>query len=485
MGEQYDVIIIGSGIGGLTAGAYLAKSGLRLRIVERAEKVGGYCGTFVRDDYRFDEAVHYINNLGPGGFLRQICEELELNRLVSFIAIDPSDVLLMPGLQISIQRDVDATVENISAVFPEDAKSVQNFFSLIKGFDFAFLYATWSGKTFQELLDRLFHNQRLKTVLGLFATTMGLPPTKLSALSALAYYRGSILDGGYHPVGGAQSFSDALSSRFKSYGGQLTLKNGARRILVASGKVQGVELESGEIVYARTVISNCDATQTFEQLLGEDHVGRTLLKRLRGLKPSLSTLVAYLGVELELKQCVPDCCNLWYFPYSDLQSGSIDIVEDSRLDGYVHIGFSSLHDRTMAPKGCESLVVFSGASYRTQKFWAEHKEQLGNVLVERVCRIIPQLYGKIRVKLFASPVTLYRYTLNREGAYRGWEITPDQAEWGVVPEKNNIEGLYLTGHWVTTPIGNGGVSSVAQLGRSLAKRILRSSRCKRVAAVTN
>ena len=110
----------------------------------------------------------------------------------------------------------------------------------------------------------------------------------------------------------------------------------------------------------------------------------------------------------------------------------------------------------------------------TTEYWQENKERLGDVLVERACHAIPSIRGKIRIKLVASPSTLYRYTLNREGAYRGWEITPNQTHWELVRQKSDIEGFYLTGHWITTPVGNGGVSAVAMSGKQVAQMIVRS-----------
>lgn len=475
MSDRYDAIIIGAGVGGLTAGAYLAKAGLKTLIVERHEKVGGYCGSFNRDGYRFDEAVHYINHMGPGGILNKICHEIGVDKFLDVLTIDPSDRLLMSNICINIYHDWKRTVQELSDIFPKESESIYFFFHMLAKFNFNSLYVKYNKMTFQELLDDLFKDVRLKTALGLFATTMGLSADKLSALGALAYYKGSILDGGYHPVGGAQSFSDALRRCFEQFGGKVVLKKSVSHILIKSGKVNGVELNDGAHFYSNTVISNADATHTYEHLVGEEHVGCEVINQLKLLRPSLSVLAVYLGVETLFKGKVPTCCNLWYFPYRDLRHGSINIVEDNRPNGYIHIGLSSFHDRSLAPEGCESLVLFCGASYMTSEYWQENKQRLGDVLVERACHAIPSIRGKIRIKLVASPFTLNRYTLNREGAYRGWEITPDQTQWELVRQKSLIKGLYLTGHWITTPVGNGGVSAVAMSGKHVAQMIVRSN----------
>ena len=130
MPAYFDVIVIGSGIGGLTAGAYLAKSGFKVLIVERAKKVGGYCGSFTRNGFTFDEAVHYVNNLGPTGFLRAICHELNIEQILEVITIDPSDRLIMPGICITIYHDVTRTIKELSGLFPEESTAIRKFFNL-------------------------------------------------------------------------------------------------------------------------------------------------------------------------------------------------------------------------------------------------------------------------------------------------------------------------------------------------------------------
>lgn len=479
MAIKYDVIIIGSGIGGLTTGTYLAQAGFKTLIIERHEKVGGYCGSFSFNGYRFDEAVHYLNHMRRGGLLRGICDELGVSDILPVTSIDPSDRILMPGLEIRMHRDWRRTADGLSSVFREDKDAIHNFFSLINNFRFSELYVKYKDFSFQDLLDISFKDERLKTVLGLCATTLGLPPHELSALAALAYYKGSILDGGYHPVGGAQAFADAFKSKFQQFGGTLFLKKTVVRIVIKSNRVEGVQLDDGSYFSADTIVSNADATLTFNKLIDAKQLKDERLRKINSLQPSLSMVIVYLGIDTVLIPETPDCCNLWYFPYKNFKEASMDIVLDDRLDGWVHIGLSSLHDRTMAPEGGEALTVFCGASYMTFEYWQENKQRLGNVVFERACRAIPKIRGHIKVNLVASPHTLYRYTLNREGAYRGWNTTPEQSRWGLVKQKDDdIEGLYLVGHWVTTPVGNGGVSTVAKLGRNIAKTILYKKRRK-------
>jgi len=470
---KYDVVVIGSGIGGLTAAAYLVRSGLSVLLIERHQKVGGYCGSFWRDGYCFDEAVHYVNHYSPGGILRDICEELEISDRLKIASADISDVILLPDIRISIYRDWRKTVGHLAEDFHNEQKGIQNFFEEVALSDFPTWYVKYRRQTFHDLLDLHFKDTRLKTALGLLATTLGLPPNQLSALAALAYFKGSVLDGGYHPVGGAQKLSDALRECFEASGGDVVVGTAVQRIEVSNGKVQGVKLEDGRRVEGRAVLSNADATYTYERLIGQEHCGNNFLNRIRKLRPSLSMVVVYLGISQPPSESVPQCSNLWSFPYYRLEDGSMDLVEDDRTDGWLHMGVSSLFDRTMAPPGRSSLTLFGGASYMTPEYWQENKPRIAQVVIERASKVLPRIKESIEVQLVATPYTLYRYTLNRQGAYRGWDPTPSQSQWGLVRQKSEIEGLYLTGHWITTPSANGGVSVVGRLGKQVAKSIIR------------
>lgn len=473
LSKAYDVAIIGAGIGGLTAGCYLAKSGLSVAIVERHSKVGGYCGSFPKEGFIFDEAVHYVNHMSQSGILRKILEELGIYNSIKIVTIDPSDILCMPDFEIRIYHDTIKTVEELARLFPSEKESIEKFFEIIINFNFSKLSEKYRGHSFQDILDALFVSSKLKTSLAIFATILGLPPKDLSGLAALAYYKGSILDGGHHPIGGAQAFSNVFSDHFVKCGGTIFLNKKVEKILVENKYVKGILLDNGQIIRSKYIIANCDASQLYSQLIDKPVLERGFVKKIESLIPSASNFIVYLGLNKSLRDVVPVCSNLWRFPYYSFDEGSVDITKDSREDGFVHVALSSLHDRNMAPEGCESIILFAAATLQNEEYWKKNKERFMDVMIKRAEKLIPGLSKCIKIKLPATPLTLYRYTLNRAGAYRGWEITPNQTKATLVNQHAPIENLYLAGHWITTPVGNGGVSMVANSGKMAAKAIIR------------
>ncbi len=478
--KGHEVIIIGGGISGLTAGTYLAKEGVKVILLERREKIGGYCGSFTKDGYTFDEAVHYVNNYGPTGVLRSICRDLGIENNVPVIRIDPSDRLLMPGIEILIHANTERTVDGLVSLFPKQGQAIRRFFNLIQDFSFSKLYVQWHRKSFRELLDAYFSDEKLITALSVFASTLGLASRELSAIAGLAYYRGSILDGGYHVVGGSQKLSDALLNRYLQLGGEVLLNAQVEKIVFNGSGICGVDVANGARISGKVVIAACDATQVLTKMFSAGVVPATTVQKVAKMIPSLSNFIVYLGLKGRLDTEIPKSCNLWHFPFSSEGDGSFDITKDDRSVGFVHIALSSLHDRSLAPPDGETLILFSGAPYLSKDYWDKHRYRLANVLIERASQVIPDLQNRIVMTLPATPHTLHRYTLNRDGAYRGWALTREQARWDSLPSKTQIPGLFIAGHWVTTPIGNGGVSMAAISGKNTAKSVHRAITASRL-----
>jgi phytoene dehydrogenase-like protein len=122
--DEYDCIIIGAGIGGLVCGCYLAKAGMKVLIVEKNEKVGGYCQSFVKDGFWFDTGAHYLGSLRRSGALRKIFDDLRLDKEIKLIRSDPSDIVITNDYRIEIRNDIKQTIDNFQTHFPQQAKEI-------------------------------------------------------------------------------------------------------------------------------------------------------------------------------------------------------------------------------------------------------------------------------------------------------------------------------------------------------------------------
>jgi len=471
MKDKYDVVIIGAGIGGLVCGCYLAKAGLKVLIVEKNDKPGGYCSSFEKNGYRFDVGVHYLGSLREEGILFKILKELDLLNRIKFITNDPTDRIITPDKTIFIRKDKNDTKKELIAHFPGEKQNIEAFFKFILEKDFLYIVSKTKRITFKELLDDFFNDYKLKAILSILLGNLGLPSSQASALVSIVLYREFILDGGYYPKGGMQVLPDLLAQRFKEYGGDLLLSTKVVKIITKNRKIIGVEIENKGVISSKVVVSNADATLTFKKLLDCD---TQEAKKVENLRPSPSAFVVYLGLNKKLN-ISPRHFTAWFFSSYDVEKCYKKQLSLSQIPSlyYALLTFSSIVDPSLAPSGKDIIRIFVGANFR-KKIETENKETIYQKLLEKLENLIPNTQKYIEVKEIATPYTFYSFTLNREGALFGWAATPSQIDRKIFPPETSIKNLYLTGHWITKEIGQGSISGVSLGGRSTARLVLKS-----------
>lgn len=460
---DYDAIIIGAGISGLVCGCYLAKAGMKVLIVEKNAKPGGYCTSFTRGGFHFDACVHSLGSLREDGNIRKILKELGLEKRLKIKRHDPSDIIIAPDFKIHFWNDLNKTIQEFQDNFPKEARKIEDFFFYIYGLE-GISFIPLRAITFQVLLDKYFKDEKLKAVLSLpLLGNAGLPAKKISAITGILIYKEFMFDGGYYPNGSIQALPNILIERFKEFGGDVYFSSFVKRIKVKNKTVESVEIEKKGLISAKYVISNVDAMQTFVSLIGEEFISKDIASNLKKLEPSLSMFILYLGIEKYLKKqndLIPNT-NIWFLPYYDIDkmyntaiNGDID-----NLDWYL---IRLLSDN-------KSILMLVNAPFKDEQYWRVNKKRLIDVFIKKIENIIPDFSSHIIFKDAATPNTLYKWTLNYKGAAYGWAGIPSQIAITGFTQRTSIENLYLTGHWTTLAQG---VAGVAYLGRDTSKKIL-------------
>lgn len=463
--NSYDAVIIGAGIGGLVCGCYLAKAGMKVLIAEQHYKPGGYCTSFKRGRFTFDAAAHSIGGYEYGN-TGKILKELKIDKKIKITRIDPSDVVITPDYQVSFWNDLDRTILEFQTVFPKEGHNIRDFFHHISGAE-PNLLMSMRSKTFKDLLDKYFGDEKLKAILSfpLFGSG-GLPHSRLSAFIGTKIFQEFILDGGYYPEGGIQAFSDSLAETFQELGGELRFSCFVKKIKVRNGSATGIELKNGDLLPAKYVISNCDARQTFFNLLGRDVIDPNLRVKLRKMIPSLSGFILYMATK-EDSVNVPHCgSNVWYlFDYDiDKLYNSVRMSNFNSIKGFV------LH----AYPDKQRIFAFMNAPFKSKNFWEINKVRISSAFLSIIeSRAIPELSRHLIYSEAATPHTLHRYTLNYKGAAFGWAATPSQLADPDFKKPSFLRNLYLTGHWTTHGLG---IPGVVYIGHDVAASILRRKR---------
>jgi phytoene dehydrogenase-like protein len=471
MENRYDVIIIGAGIGGLVCGCYLARSGLKVLIIEQHDKPGGYCTSFVRQGYKFDVGVHYLGGVRRG-VLKTILEELQLEEKIEFCQFDPTDKIIMPDSVTYIRANPYDTVKEFVRSFPKETKNIEQFFSFVMQENILDIYMEVKKSTFKDILDNFFCDERVKASIGvLLLGNIGLPPVRISAFTAIVLLREFILDPGYYPLGGMQKFADSLADEFKNHNGVLLFSQKVMKICTKNEEVEGIMTSHGEKINSKIVVSNVDSLQTFKHLLDMPTRESTIVDKLI---PSISIFACYLGIDKMPDHVLKEDCNIWSFSTYDMNNCYDFLrqnISNKDIPGIL-FSFPSLHGSL--GKKCNKNVIqlFTLAPYETPKFWEKYKNPIEEKMMLLAEKVIPNLREYIGIEIIGTPLTFERYTSNYSGAAYGWASTPEQVKISLMPQKTSVVGLFLVGHWCTLGGGQGGVSTVALSGKRAALEII-------------
>ena len=471
MDESYDVIVVGAGLGGLSCAASLAKAGKRVLLVERQDGVGGFAHAFRRGPYIFDPAVHFTVLGQRGEFLHMMLSILGVEDQVEFLEMDLFAGVEFPDGRFDIPVGLDAAIDAMGACAPEAANSIRAFFEVAAEFteqsmaqgprvplkdleategQYPLLFK-YRMSTLDEVLDEFVSDPKARAMCGIAWPYVGTPPARVSFATYSANMVAVMSKGPVSCKGGFQSLADAFASAIRLHGGDITLSSPVTKILVEDGRAAGVEIEGGRRVRADVVVSNADASCTFEQLVGEEHLPEAFMRRLRRMKPAPSAVALYAATRAD-----PAAAGL---PHEMLinhhwdHAKSWTDVTEGRLGG-LWVAFPTIMDPSLAPEGEHLVILTSLAQYDIGEPWAEAKPRFTEMLMDEAERILPGFREGLTHAEVATPLTLERYTGVQRGAIYGWDNTPAQSVPKRLSQQTPLPGLYLAGHWANPGSGS-------------------------------
>lgn len=513
MYNDYDVVIIGGGIGGLTVGNYLVQNGLRTVIFEAQDHAGGYVTSFQRAGFTFDAGV---TSFGSNGIVFPILQEIGLGNL-NFRRVKRQ--LVTERFQARIDGSFEMVCDTLKKAFPDEKEQIMDFFKWLdvtsEGFqtlfqthlfleewrqalfdiiklpfkEFPFCKFLWQAlhMTDRDLYRIYFQDAELIDCLG----HLGYP-TMSGVVTAGMWY--SFKEDYWYPIGGMGQFRDQLVHKYIEAGGEMYYLSKVEKILFADrqevdgrfslrssqkynklnlGNVSGVRLTGGRKVRALRVVSNINPRDTYLRLVGEEWIEPAFAEKLRKGETSESICSLYLGLKgkgFSGARYLLDASHSTFY-LRDEQGQALEFA----------LYILTKEDPALAPDG-EVLIIHcfdeffewvpsssrSGEGYQTD-IYRRKKEQKMEQMLGLARLVIPDIDQRIVVKELATPLTLHRYTGNSNGATAGWNWNPTlqpKFNWrkeGVIP------GLDLVGCWILHP---GGIPTSMLTAYWVTKKIL-------------
>jgi phytoene desaturase len=495
---KYDVIVIGGGIGGLTAGALLVRRGLRVLLLEQGDRTGGYVTSFRREGFTFDATGAFLGGCEEGEEFYTVLEHTSALRHLRFLPIETSRNIYPDfTLDLNLHGGFEAYISEVKRLFPQEQGGLGRYFALINKIGneinrfegrrwwhtILFPFFFWHLIRYQHtplgaILDHCFQGAGIKQVLATLPAH--LPPSRLSLLFTATLITKVLAQRVWYPRGGMGAIPQALEQAFTGGGGEVRLKTAVERIEVKSGRVQGVITKEGDFFPAPRVVTAINIRHALCELLPEEY-RRRVSNVVHGLEYSLSSFLVYLGVTMDL-----DRGNLPYFTYISPRDTEVEygqLLQGAMPDDpSVIVTIPTLLDSSLAPRGHHIVRIMTPAPYAFRNGWGWHdrsryrtiKDEVAQRLIRLVeARYIPGLSERIKVIEAATPCTLERYTANEKGATYGLAPTPRQIGVGRPANKTPLRGLYLAGHY-TRP--SHGIVGAALSGRFVADMITEEQR---------
>lgn len=501
MGNARKAVVVGTGAGGLTAAAHLAKHGFEVIALDQADRIGGFLAPFTIEGYTFDPGLHYIGQARLGQALDGVLGPLGIDVDRLFLEMNPDgfDAYRFPGFEVRMCRGLERYRDRLAAAFPAERDGLRRMFELVRRFGEVLPLLSmqkrpglgdlraalhlpsvlrWERATFGDLLGHHLKDPRARAVLAAPDGDVGLPPSQLGALAGLAVLD-HYLDGAFFPRGGGGALRDALVGSAERDGARFRTHANVLEILVRDGAVAGVRLEGGERIDADVVVSDVDPTITLGKLLDSSVVPSTLRSKVAETRPSISCFVMYLGMRRNLRSRGLGAFNVWDYPTWDLDALYAPMLA-GELPTELCMFISSSTERDdssrLAPSGCSTLQIATFLPWEPFARWADLRpeergpeyrqlrKEISDRLLSDVEKRWPGLVGDIEVQAVSTPLSNTDYTRAVRGGIYGPAHTPEQLGRRRFHSRTPIGGLFLAGSGVY----GCGIVSCAASGRTAA-----------------
>ncbi len=511
--DHYDIIVIGSGIGGLANAALMSKLGKKVCVLEQHYTAGGFTHSYERNGYEWDVGVHYIGETHrPHSQLRRIFDVITDGQLKWAPMDECYDRIIIGGKSYDFKAGKQNFIAELTRHFPDEAEAIEKYVNLVykvatsaqpffAGQAMPPLASKLYNKgrrwlvpkeclmTTREVLESLTQNQELIGVLTGQWGDYGMVPAEATFIMHAAVAK-HYFGGGAYPVGGSWKIAETILPLIRANGGEVFTYARVKEILVENDRAVGVVMDNGDCLHADSVVSSVGARMTYGELLPQPQRQKHAYpEKLKQVKASGSSLCLFLGFKGSASELKLPKTNLWIYPTPHHEQNVEKFQQDRNAEfPLLYVSFPSAKDPewdTHYP-GKSTVQVITMAPYEWFEQWrgstwnqrgADYeafKEQLTQRMLHELYKQMPQLEAALDFYELATPLSTEWFHLYDRGEIYGLDHDPQRFHQDWLHPVTPVKGLYLTGQDVVTAgVGGalmGGVlTTAAMLGAGQQK----------------
>jgi all-trans-retinol 13,14-reductase len=468
--EKYDVVIVGSGLGGLVSAIVLAKEGKSVCVLEKNNQFGGNLQTFVRDKTIFDTGVHYIGGLSEGQNLYKYFNYLDIMNDIELKKLNENgfDIITFDGddKEYRHAQGYDNFIANLLDEFPDEEKGIREYCDMLKLTCNNFpLYEVRTGKPYydnqelfklnaKEYIDSITSNKKLRGVLAgsnlLYAGESNRTPFYVHALSVNSY-----IESAYRCVNGGSQITKALLKRLKENGGEFYKRHEVVKFKLEEGKISSAITENGKEIKADIFISNIEPKLTIK-LVGESNFRKSYVSRIQNIESTIAAFSLYLV----LKPNSFKYLNKNYYHFKD-SNGIWDVhnyTQESWPEAYMvsmgvkkntkGYGDNITAMTYMRFEEVESWVgTYNTAAKKNERgqTYDEFKAQKEEQFINEIEKKFPNIRECIEGVYSSTPLSYRDYIGSNKGSMYGYVKDANNSLKSFVSPRTKIENLFFTG----------------------------------------
>ncbi len=486
--DFYDIIIIGSGIGGLTTGALLALRGKKVLILEKHFKIGGWTHTFKRSNYEWDVGIHYIGEVHKKWAVSRRLFDLISDKKLEWSKMDENyDRIIFPDKSYNFVEPRQRFIDDMIKYFPKEEKAILKYIKLVDG-TITSARPYFANKAMQPLLGRITHpfmskkffqfsdrttydvlssltsNKKLIGVLTGQWGDYGLPP-KRSSFAMHAFVAKHYLDGANYPTGSSRRIAETISDNIEKHGGTLAVNASVKKIIIKSGRSIGVLMENGDELYSDIVVSNTGIMNTFENLISNEIISQKYQNQLNLIQKTESYVCLHIGLKRAFEELNLKNTNLWIYPDYDHDLNVGKYMDDQNAPFPVlYISFPSIKDSSWDEqhKGFTTVEAITMSRWKWYDNWSSlswknrgeeyesYKRQLTKRIMEIVYKNVNGINDSVDHLELSTPLTVRDLANYQNGEMYGLDHNPKRFRQKFLRPRTDIKNLFLTGQDITT-----------------------------------